>query len=102
MRIHDPKLQKMVLDEILKIDYTHLQHLIDALESGAPPHGGFAIGVDRLMSIICNTKSIRDVIAFPKGLEGKDHMSKAPVPISEEEKKMYHISVIPASNFTKS
>lgn len=46
------------------------------------------------MSIICNTNSIRDVIAFPKGLEGKDHLSKAPCEISEEEKKMYHIRIV--------
>jgi aspartyl-tRNA synthetase len=94
MRIHDAKLQKKVLEDILKVDYTHLQHLIDALECGAPPHGGFAIGIDRLMSIICKTASIRDVMAFPKGVDGKDHLSKAPVPISEEEKKMYHIEVV--------
>lgn len=46
------------------------------------------------MSIICNTNSIRDVIAFPKGLEGKDLLSKAPCEISEEEKNMYHIRII--------
>lgn len=46
------------------------------------------------MSIICNTNSIRDVIAFPKGLEGKDFLSKAPCEISEEEMKMYHIKIV--------
>lgn len=56
--------------------------------------GGIALGIDRLMSIICNTNSIRDVIAFPKGLEGKDHLSKAPCEISEEEKKLYHIRIV--------
>lgn len=56
--------------------------------------GGIALGIDRLMSIICNTSSIRDVIAFPKGLEGKDALSKAPCEISEEEKKMYHIKTL--------
>lgn len=94
MRIHDAKLQKKVLEEILKIEFEHLKHLIEALKSGCPPHGGIALGIDRLMSIICNTKSIRDVIAFPKGLEGKDPMSKAPVDISDEEKKLYHINIV--------
>lgn len=93
IRIHEAKLQKYVLDEILKLDRQHLKHMIEALESGAPPHGGIALGIDRLMSIICNTSSIRDVIAFPKGLEGKDPLSKAPCEISEEEKKMYHLKI---------
>jgi aspartyl-tRNA synthetase len=93
IRIHEAKLQKYVLDDILKLDRQHLKHMIDALQSGAPPHGGIALGIDRLMSIICNTTSIRDVIAFPKGLEGKDPLSKAPCEISEEEKKMYHITI---------
>lgn len=94
IRIHEAKLQKFVLDEILKLDRQHLKHMIEALQSGAPPHGGIALGIDRLMSIICNTDSIRDVIAFPKGFEGKDPLSKAPCEISEEEKKMYHIQIV--------
>lgn len=98
MRIHDASLQKMVLEDVLKIEYAHLKHMIEALASGCPPHGGIALGIDRLMSIICNTKSIRDVIAFPKGLEGKDHLSKAPVEISQEEKKLYHIKIVDSSN----
>lgn len=98
MRIHDADQQKYVLDEILKIDHGHLSHMIEALKSGAPPHGGIALGIDRLMSIICNTATIRDVIAFPKGLEGKDHMSKAPCEISEEEKKIYHLKIIENAN----
>jgi aspartyl-tRNA synthetase len=93
IRIHEANLQKFVLDDILKLDREHLKHMIEALQSGAPPHGGIALGIDRLMSIICNTNSIRDVIAFPKGLEGKDPLSKAPCEISDEEKKMYHIVI---------
>ncbi|CRL01516.1 CLUMA_CG014188, isoform A [Clunio marinus] len=94
IRIHDAELQKHVLDEVLKLPREHLKHMIEALKSGAPPHGGIALGIDRIMSIICNTNSIRDVIAFPKAFEGKDPMSKAPCEISEEEKKLYHIKII--------
>lgn len=94
VRIHEPKLQKYVFDEILKLDRNHLNHMLEALQSGAPPHAGIALGIDRLISIICNTNSIRDVIAFPKSSEGRDPMSKAPCEISEEEKKMYHIKII--------
>lgn len=94
IRIHEPKLQKFVLDDILKLDRNHLSHMIEALQSGAPPHGGIALGIDRLMSIICNTNSIRDVIAFPKALEGKDPLSKAPCEISEEEMKLYHLKIV--------
>jgi aspartyl-tRNA synthetase len=72
----------------------NLHHLLKALSCGAPPHGGIALGLNRLMSIICDTKSIRDVIAFPKSLDGKDLMSGAPSSISENEKEMYHIGAV--------
>ncbi|XP_058452624.1 aspartate--tRNA ligase, mitochondrial isoform X2 [Malaya genurostris] len=91
VRIHDAELQRMVLDDILQVDHSHLQHLLDALDCGCPPHGGFAIGLDRYIALLCNAHSIRDVIAFPKTLDGKDPLSKAPVPISEEEKRLYHL-----------
>nr|CAD7591183.1 unnamed protein product [Timema genevievae] len=90
VRIHDPLLQGQVLD-YLGVDQRSLQHLLDALSSGCPPHAGIALGLDRLLSLICHAASIRDVIAFPKTLEGRDPMSGAPVPISEQEQKLYHI-----------
>lgn len=94
IRIHQSDVQEFVLKEILQEDPINLLHLLKALRCGAPPHGGIALGLDRLMSIICETKSIRDVIAFPKSLDGKDPMSGAPTSISEKEKKMYHIGVV--------
>lgn len=100
IRIHDESLQKKVLDDLLKINHSHLKHLLDALKSGCPPHGGIALGIDRFISIICNTKSIRDVIAFPKSLDGKDLLSKAPVKITDAEKKMYFIETVSASTST--
>uniref|UniRef100_A0A1Q3FCT2 Putative aspartyl-trna synthetase mitochondrial n=1 Tax=Culex tarsalis TaxID=7177 RepID=A0A1Q3FCT2_CULTA len=94
VRIHEAALQRMVLDEILRIEHSHLQHLLDALDTGCPPHGGFAIGLDRYISLICQAKSIREVIAFPKTINGKDPLSKAPVKITDEEKRLYHIRTV--------
>ena len=94
IRIHDPNLQKFVLEDILNEDISELKHLIESLSFGCPPHGGIALGLDRIMSIMCNAASIRDVIAFPKGSEGQDLMSDAPSNITSDQKSIYHIDVI--------
>uniref|UniRef100_A0A0A1X7W5 Aspartate--tRNA ligase, mitochondrial n=2 Tax=Zeugodacus cucurbitae TaxID=28588 RepID=A0A0A1X7W5_ZEUCU len=94
IRIHDRDMQHFVLEQILKIPHEHLNHLLNALESGCPPHGGIALGLDRLIAIICRARSMRDVIAFPKSLNGRDPLSNAPVPISDEEKALYHLAVL--------
>lgn len=93
IRIHDAALQRRVLDDILRINHEHLSHLLDALATGCPPHGGIALGVDRLLAIVCGARSIRDVIAFPKGADGRDALSKAPVRIADAELELYHINV---------
>ncbi|XP_059200345.1 aspartate--tRNA ligase, mitochondrial [Centropristis striata] len=93
IRIHKASEQLHVLQSVLQEDPSLLSHLLEALDSGAPPHGGIALGLDRLVSIMVGAQSIRDVIAFPKSFRGHDLMSCAPDFISEEELKPYHISV---------
>ncbi|XP_040216338.1 aspartate--tRNA ligase, mitochondrial [Rana temporaria] len=93
IRIHSAELQRWVLQDVLKEDVGLLSHLLEALESGAPPHGGIALGLDRLIAIIVGARSIREVIAFPKSFRGHDLMSNAPDYVSPEELKPYHIKV---------
>lgn len=93
IRIHDANLQRQIL-KMLNIDESKLSHMLEALTYGAPPHGGIAIGLDRLVCLLCNAKSIRNVIAFPKTMEGRDLMSGAPDSVSDEVKTLYHIQTI--------
>lgn len=91
IRIHDPELQLHILRDVLGEDTTNLSHLLEALACGCPPHGGIALGLDRLIAILCQANSIRDVIAFPKTGDGKDLMADAPAPIRDEDKVYYHL-----------
>lgn len=93
VRVHNVELQKKLLN-ILNIDGSKLEHFLQALGSGCPPHAGLALGIDRLVSVACGCDSIRDVIAFPKTHEGKDPLSGAPNVISEDDKKYYHIETV--------
>ncbi|XP_078074115.1 aspartate--tRNA ligase, mitochondrial isoform X2 [Mustelus asterias] len=83
----------LIYTEPGKEDSGLLSHLLEALDSGAPPHGGIALGLDRLIALTVGASSIRDVIAFPKSFKGRDLMSNAPDYVSPEELNPYHIQI---------
>jgi aspartyl-tRNA synthetase len=90
IRIHRADIQERVF-RMLGISSeegrTRFGFLLDALRYGAPPHGGIALGLDRICAIAAGTPSIRDVIAFPKTTSGLDLMMKAPSDVGPEQLK---------------
>ncbi|MFH4975917.1 hypothetical protein AB6A40_002626 [Gnathostoma spinigerum] len=95
IRIHKSDIQRYVIEKVLGEEVGQLEHLIEALSLGAPPHGGFAIGLDRYIALLAGkgdpSYPIRNVIAFPKTKDGRDLMSRSPVEVSEDELKRYGI-----------
>ncbi len=88
IRIHQPAVQRRVF-QVLGIDEAAAEakfgFLLDALNYGAPPHGGIAFGLDRIIMHLMGTTNIRDVIAFPKTQNGADLMTEAPAPVDEAQ-----------------
>ncbi|TMW55432.1 hypothetical protein Poli38472_010314 [Pythium oligandrum] len=98
IRIHNAALQQAVFEDVLDLPPLQRQsfeHLLQALSHGAPPHGGIALGLDRLVAILCGAPSLRDVIAFPKSSTGNELMTSAPGPVLTEQLEEYHIQLLP-------
>lgn len=97
IRIHDSKMQKKVFD-ILGISdedaNRRFGHMLNAFSYGAPPHGGIAWGLDRLVMIFAGEPNIREVIAFPKDQKARDLMLSAPSEMPEKQIEELHISVV--------
>ncbi|KAJ2595252.1 aspartate--tRNA ligase msd1, partial [Coemansia sp. RSA 1722] len=96
IRVHDPEVQSYIFKEILKLPpkiQSSFDHLVTALGHGCPPHGGIALGLDRLVAILTESPSLRDVIAFPKSSNGRDLFMHSPSMATSEQLSEYGLQV---------
>jgi aspartyl-tRNA synthetase len=97
-RMHEPDLQARVF-RVLELTEEEQRvkfgFLLDALAMGAPPHGGIAFGIDRMMMVLAREPNLRDTVAFPKNQAGLDPMTGAPIPVEEEQLRELGIGVVP-------
>jgi aspartyl-tRNA synthetase len=96
IRITDPAVQETIF-RLLKVPAEEIQRrfgfLLDGLASGAPPHGGFALGFDRIAMLLCGSTSLRDVIAFPKTTAARALFEGAPSPVSERDLSALNLAI---------
>ncbi|HQR26368.1 MAG TPA: aspartate--tRNA ligase [Nocardioides sp.] len=101
IRIHRQDVQKRVF-AVMGIDEAEAQEkfgfLLDAFAYGPPPHGGIALGWDRIVALLAGTDSIREVIAFPKSGGGFDPLTSAPAPITAQQRKEAGVDAVPAED----
>jgi aspartyl-tRNA synthetase len=97
IRIHRPDVQKTVFEDVLQIPpelvKARFGYMLEAFKYGAPPHGGIALGFDRMVAMLCGTPSIRDVIAFPKTAKGTDLMTDAPATVEPKQLRELHLEL---------
>jgi aspartyl-tRNA synthetase len=96
LRIHERELQQKIFAALgisAEQQQRLFRHLIEAFSFGTPPHGGIALGIDRLLMLITNTSNIRDVIAFPKNSRGQDLMMDAPSTVSPSQLRDLHLAL---------
>ncbi|MBT7733547.1 MAG: aspartate--tRNA ligase [Verrucomicrobia bacterium] len=97
IRIHQRELQKTIFEDVLQIPASvakeRFGYMLEAFRFGAPPHGGIALGFDRLIAMLCDSDSIREVIAFPKTAKGADLMSDAPGTAEPKQLRDLHINL---------
>ena len=97
IRIHQPELQKKIFEQVLQIPpevaQSRFGYMLQAFRYGAPPHGGIALGFDRLCAILCGTANIRDVIAFPKTAKAVDLMTNSPSEVESKQLRDLHIKL---------
>lgn len=98
IRVHQPDMQLKLFRDIFNIPPEVIEdrfgYMLKAFRFGAPPHGGIAFGFDRIVAILTGTRSIRDVIAFPKTQKGQCLMTQSPSPVSAKQLRDLHIETV--------